>query len=76
MRDLRIDISDSLDLHTFLGLRPGGHAGLDDVSVEVALDTHAAPEQLTELREHVIGTSPVGHTRKAANPVEASIRPG
>jgi uncharacterized OsmC-like protein len=76
VRDLSIDISGNIDLHTFLGLRPGGHAGFEDISVDVTLDTDATAQQLAELHEHVLSTSPVGHTLRAAVPVEAAIKLG
>lgn len=70
---LSIDISGNLDLHTFLGLRPGGHAGFDDISVDVTLESDATAEQIAELHQHVLSTSPVGHTLRAAVPVDATI---
>lgn len=73
IRELSIDIAGDLDLHTFLGLRPGGHAGFDNISVEVALESDATAEQIAELHEHVLSTSPVGHTLRAAIPLEAAI---
>ncbi|MFM1965503.1 MAG: hypothetical protein RL134_1228 [Actinomycetota bacterium] len=71
--ELTIDIAGNLDLHTFLGLRPGGHAGFDDISVDVHLESDATAEQIAELHQHVLSTSPVGHTLRAAVPVEAAI---
>jgi len=71
--ELTIDIAGNLDLHTFLGLRPGGHAGFDDISVDVSLESDATPEHIAELHQHVLSTSPVGHTLRAAVPVEATI---
>ena len=70
---LSIDISGNLDLHAFLGLRPGGHAGFDDISVDVTLESDATAEQIAELHQHVLSTSPVGHTLRAAVPVDATI---
>lgn len=71
--ELSVDVAGNLDLHTFLGLRPGGHAGFDDITVEVKLESNATTEQLAELHEHVLSTSPVGHTLRAAIPVETTI---
>ena len=71
--ELHVDIAGNLDLHTFLGLRPGGHAGFDDITVDVRLESNATAEQIAELHQHVLSTSPVGHTLRAAVPVEASI---
>lgn len=71
--ELSIDISGNLDLHTFLGLRPGGHAGFDDIAVDVKLQSRATSAELAELHEHVLQTSPVGHTLRSTIPVETTI---
>ncbi len=70
--DLRIQLSGTLDLHSFLGLRPG-HAGYDAIAVKVHLEADASDEQLQQLHEAVIGTSPVGHTLQAAVPVSFEL---
>ncbi len=62
---LRIDVSGPVDLHTFLGLRPG-HAGFDRVDVVVHLSSAAPAQEIDALHEHVLSTSPVGHTLQAA----------
>lgn len=72
LRDLRIDIEGDLDLHAFLGLRPG-HAGFDDIRVRVHLDTDADGESLRQLHEQVTSTSPVGHTLIRAIPVSIGL---
>jgi len=72
INDLRIDLSGDLDLHTFLGLRPG-HAGYDGVTVEVHLDADASREQLEELHRKVTETSPVGHTFINTVPVRIDL---
>lgn len=68
VRDLRIDLEGDLDLHAFLGLRPG-HAGFDDIRVRVHLDSDADEATRRELHEQVTATSPVGHTLANAIPV-------
>lgn len=65
---LRIDVSGPVDLHSFLGLRPG-HAGFDEIDVVVHLATSAPQEDVDALHAHVLATSPVGHTLQAAVPV-------
>jgi uncharacterized OsmC-like protein len=72
IEDLRIDLSGTLDLHSFLGLRPG-HAGYDAIKVDVHLESDASEAQLAALHEAVIGTSPVGHTLQAAVPVAIEL---
>lgn len=72
INDLRIDLTGDLDLHAFLGLRPG-HAGYDAIKVAVHLDANATDEELQELHEAVVGTSPVGHTLQAAVPVSIEL---
>lgn len=69
---LRIDVSGPVDLHSFLGLRPG-HAGFDEIEAVVHLESSAAPEDIEALHEHVLRTSPVGHTLQAALPVRIAL---
>ena len=71
INDLRIDIEGDLDLHTFLGLRPDGHAGFETIRATVHLDTDADADQVRAVHEKVTSTSPVGHT--LARPIEVSI---
>lgn len=72
---LRIDVSGPVDLHTFLGLRPG-HAGFDAVDVLVRLESSAPAQEVDALHEHVLATSPVGHTLQAALPVNVVLSHG
>ena len=72
LRDLRIDLEGDLDLHTFLGLRPG-NAGYRTISAAVHLDTDATPEQIDDLHRSVVGTSPVGHTLSRAVPLSVDL---
>ena len=69
---LRIDVSGPVDLHTFLGLREG-HAGFSEIEAVVHLESAASPEDLASLHEHVLSTSPVGHTLQAALPVRIAL---
>lgn len=69
---LRIDISGPVDLHTFLGLREG-HAGFDQINATVHLASPADPADIAELHAHVLNTSPVGHTLRAAVPVTIEL---
>ena len=73
IRDMSIDLEGELDLHTFLGLAPGGNAGYDNISVKVNIDSDASAEQLQELHEKVVGTSPVGHTLSRAVPLKIDL---
>ena len=72
IEELRIELAGDLDLHSFLGLRPG-HAGYDTVQVRVHIDADADEEQLLDLHETVVGTSPVGHTIQATIPVSIDL---
>ena len=72
LRDLRIELSGDVDLHTFLGLRDG-HAGFDGIRVSVHLDSDAPEDALEALHARVIGTSPVGHTLSRAIPLEFDL---
>lgn len=73
IRDMSIDLEGELDLHTFLGLAPDGNAGYDNISVKVNIDSDASAEQLRELHEKVVGTSPVGHTLARAVPLKIDL---
>ncbi len=73
INDLSIDLEGDLDLHTFLGLNPDGNAGYDSISVKVNLDSNATPEQLAQLHETVVSTSPVGHTLQRPVPVQIDL---
>ncbi len=72
IKDLRIELEGDLDLHTFLGLKPG-NAGYDALRVRVHLDSDADAEVLEELHRNVVGTSPVGHTLIRPIPVEIDL---
>lgn len=69
--DLTVDLEGDLDLHTFLGLNPAGNAGYEAIRVKVNLESDASPEQLAELHDHVVGSSPVGHS--LSRPVNVDI---
>jgi uncharacterized OsmC-like protein len=71
---LRIDISGPVDLHTFLGLREG-HAGFGEIDAVVHLESPAPLGEIEALHEHVLGTSPVGHTLQASLPVRIALAP-
>ena len=63
INDLSIELEGDLDLHSFLGLKPG-HAGFSNISAKVKLDSDASTEALQKLHDKVINSSPVGHTLK------------
>lgn len=73
INDLSVELEGDLDLHTFLGLNPQGNAGYEAIRVKVNLDSDASPEQLAELHDKVVGTSPVGHTLSRAVPVDIAL---
>ncbi len=73
IRDLSIQLEGDLDLHTFLGLNPEGHAGYHGIRVAVSLDSDATPDQLAALHERVTSTSPVGHTLSRPVPVQIDL---
>jgi len=70
--DLRVQVRGDLDLHPFLGLRPG-HAGFDGISATVHLAADAPFDQLAALHEAVVATSPVGHTLSAPVPTTITL---
>lgn len=70
--DLRVGVSGDLDLRSFLGLR-SGHAGFGNITATVHLDADVPFEQLAELHEAVVASSPVGHTLQSAIPTTISL---
>jgi len=72
INDLRIELSGDLDLHSFLGLKPG-HAGYETLAVDVHLDANADAETIDALHQTVIETSPVGHTLGRAIPLSIQL---
>lgn len=72
IKDLNIELSGNLDLHTFLGLNDG-NAGYDNVSVKVTIDSDASPSALQTLHDKVVKTSPVGHTLSRAVPINIEL---
>lgn len=69
IKSLSIELEGDLDLRTFLGLDPDGNAGYEAIRVKVDLDSDATPDQVAQLHETVVGTSPVGHSLSLAVPV-------
>lgn len=72
--DLRVQVRGNLDLHSFLGLRPG-HAGFSDITATVHIDADATAADLQALHEAVVATSPVGHSLRAAIPTAITLAP-
>lgn len=70
--DLRVQVRGDLDLHSFLGLRPG-HAGFDGIDATVHLAADAPVEELAALHDAVVATSPVGHTLRAPIPTTITL---
>lgn len=73
LKSLRIELEGDLDLHTFLGLRDGGHAGFDSIKARVFIDSEASDEQIDDLHRKVVSTSPVGHTLQQAIPLDIEL---
>ena len=73
LKNLRIELEGDLDLHTFLGLRPDGHAGFDSISARVSIESDAPASQIEELHRKVVSTSPVGHTLVQAIPLKVEL---
>ena len=69
INDLSIELQGDLDLHTFLGLKQG-HAGYDNITVKVNIDSDASSEDIKKLHETVSNSSPVGHTLGCAIPLK------
>lgn len=70
--EVRISLEGDIDLRTFLGLAQG-NAGYESIRASVRIKSDATPEQLQELHEQVVGSSPVGHTLSRAVPVSIDL---
>jgi len=73
LKALSVSLEGDLDLHTFLGLDPDGHAGFQAIRASVTIDTDAPAAEVDALHAKVIATSPVGHTLGRAIPVDISL---
>lgn len=67
---LAVDVDGDLDLHAFLGLRPG-NAGFSEIRAKVRLVADADQETLDTIHRQVVATSPVGNT--LVRPIPVSI---
>ena len=72
IKSLTIELEGDIDMHAFLGLGQG-NAGYESIRAKVDLQSNATPEQLKELHEKVVGSSPVGHTLARAVPVRIDL---
>jgi uncharacterized OsmC-like protein len=73
IRSLRIELEGAIDLRAFLGLG-GENAGYESIRATVDLESDASPEQLKQLHEKVVGSSPVGHTLSRGVPLRIELR--
>jgi uncharacterized OsmC-like protein len=73
LKGLRIELEGDLDLHAFLGLRDGGHAGFESVKATVSIESDAPADQIEDLHRRVVSTSPVGHTLQQAIPLTVEL---
>lgn len=72
IKSLAIAVEGDLDLHAFLGLKDG-HAGFNNISVKVKLESDATPQALQALHDKVVNTSPVGHTLNRSIPLDIRL---
>jgi uncharacterized OsmC-like protein len=68
IESLQVSVEGDLDLSAFLGLAEG-HAGFSDIRAEIALTSSASAEDVDDLLQHVVATSPVGHTLSRSIPL-------
>ncbi|HSM43462.1 MAG TPA: OsmC family protein, partial [Acidimicrobiia bacterium] len=73
LRNVRIELEGDLDLHTFLGLRDGGHAGFESIKATVSIESDAPVDEIEDLHRRVVATSPVGHTLQQAIPLNVEL---
>lgn len=72
LKGLTIELEGDVDLHTFLGLGQD-NAGYSGIGVKVSIDSDADREQVEELHQKVVATSPVGHTLQRPVPVSVEL---
>ena len=60
INDLEVKLEGDLDLAGFLGLSDEVPAGFSGIRAKVHLDADAADDEIRDLHEHVLKTSPVG----------------
>lgn len=72
LKALTIELEGDVDLHTFLGLGDG-NAGFESIKANVSIDADATDEQLEELHDKVVSTSPVGHTLQGSVPLSVEL---
>jgi len=70
---LHVDAEGHLDLHPFLGLKEG-NAGFSTVKALVDIDIDATEDQLKDLHETVVRTSPVGNILQRELPVKTILK--
>lgn len=70
---LSIDLEGELNLKTFLGLDPEGHAGYSGIRAVVDIKTDGTEAQVAEIHSNVVGTSPVGHTLERPVPLAITL---
>lgn len=72
---LEIGLDGEIDnILNFLGLSEEGHPGYKKIKVKVNLRSpNATPEQLRELHQYVLKTSPVGNTLRRSVAIEADL---
>ncbi|MFP3882744.1 MAG: OsmC family protein [Actinomycetota bacterium] len=73
LKSLKVELEGDLDLHAFLGLRDGGHAGFESVKATVSIESDAPADEIDELHRKVVSTSPVGHTLQQAIPLKVEL---
>ena len=60
IKELEVELEGDLDLQGFFGLSDEVPAGFSDVRAIVHLEADATPEEIEDLHQHVLKTSPVG----------------
>lgn len=60
IKELEVELEGDLDLAGFFGLSDEVPAGFSGIRAKVHLDADATPEEIQDLHQHVLKTSPVG----------------
>lgn len=73
IRAMDLDVEGDIDLSVFAGLKAEGNPGYSGIRITARIHSDATPEQLQELHEHVLRTSPICSTVANPIPVQAEL---
>ena len=75
IKAMDLEVEGDIDLAVFTGLKAEGNPGYSGVRIKARIKSDATPEQLQELHEHVVRTSPICSSVQNPVPVAAQVVP-